>query len=407
MRSNFLKLFSILLLFGEMTACAKVKMDPEAEGQITKLEAQGDLILVKRIQETVPIDPFDAAWQEAKAVTIPLGPQISVSPRSAGVNHPDGVNHPYKKFDLTVRALGNNKEVGLLLSWKDATVDDRESGVTLFRDAVAVGFPMNHDGSPLPYIGMGNPGNPVNIWHWKASLEAPDGPNPILRSDLLEAGYPINHRTGEEAGNPKSISRKADYVENLLAEGFGTLTSTPSEGLMGRGLWKNNEWQVVIKRPRNPKGSAVALSKGFVPITFAVWDGAISERNGMKGLTRWRFLRFEGEAVPKRALQNLVIDSIPGANASRGKQLTVDLGCVSCHNLPLSPATNVGPDLTHAGMIHRIEYLLESVKNPNAVIVPAPGYYDPKTLTSTMPSFGDQVPDKDYNDIAEYLRSLQ
>jgi mono/diheme cytochrome c family protein len=84
------------------------------------------------------------------------------------------------------------------------------------------------------------------------------------------------------------------------------------------------------------------------------------------------------------------------------------MGCVACHNLPGSPALNdVGPDLIHAGSIHRPEYLLESIKDPNAVIVPAPGYYDPKTWTSTMPSFGDQVSEKDYLDVVEYLRSLQ
>jgi mono/diheme cytochrome c family protein len=188
-------------------------------------------------------------------------------------------------------------------------------------------------------------------------------------------------------------------VENLMAEGFGTLTSVPSSKLTGKGIWENSRWQVVIKGPRG--------KMNLVPISFAVWDGSGRERNGMKGLTRWRFLRFEGESVSSASLQSLIIGPIPGADPKRGRQLVADMGCVACHNLPGSPAYNdVGPDLTHAGAIHRPEYLLESIKDPNAVIVPAPGYYDPATWTSTMPSFGDQIPEQDYSDIVEYLRGL-
>jgi len=309
-------------------------------------------------------------------------------------------------MDLSVRALCNKKEIGLRIEWSDPTKDETETGALKFRDAVAVGFPVNFGPSiPLPYIGMGNRGRPVNIWHWKASWQADvdRGYQGVSETHdgMVSNVAPIPHRTAEEAGSPMAQLQRKSPVENLMAEGFGTLTSVPSPELTGKGIWKDGRWSVVIKRPRSFKG-------GFVPITFAVWDGSSGERNGMKGLTRWRFLRFEGEAVPLVQVKDLIIGPIPGAEPKRGKQLVSEMGCTSCHNLPGSPAANdVGPDLTHAGSIHRPEYLLESIKDPNAVIVPAPGYYDPKTWTSTMPSFGDQVPEKDYNDIVEYLRGLQ
>jgi complex iron-sulfur molybdoenzyme family reductase subunit gamma len=370
-------------------------MDPQAEAIFATLSAEGDLMTSMKVSGEIPLDPSDPAWQKSKETSIPLVSQTSVIPRTP----------TFKNLTISVRSLFNRKEMGLLIAWGDATKDEIDTGETRFRDGVAVGLPINFGpGTPLPYIGMGNKGRPVNIWHWKASWQADvdRGYQGVAEtySGMVPNIAPIPHRTADEAGSPMAQLKRKSPVENLMAEGFGTLTSVADETLTGKGVWRDGRWSVVIKRK---------LSKvGLIPITFAVWDGSSAERNGMKGLTRWRFLRFEGEAVPLVQVKDLMIGPVPGADANRGKQLVSEMGCLACHNLPGSPAVNdVGPDLIHAGSIHRPEYLLESIKDPNAVIVPAPGYYDPKTWTSTMPSFGDQIPEKDYNDVVEYLRSLQ
>ncbi|MBI4197298.1 MAG: c-type cytochrome [Deltaproteobacteria bacterium] len=420
MRSNLI--FVALLTWFLAVSCQSTKVDPEVQLLLEKLQKEGDLISAKSFEGEIPNDPFDPAWQTATGFQIPLGSQVSVAPRASSM----------KKMEITVRSLVSRKEVGFLISWDDPTRDTLESGVTRFRDAVALGFPIDFGvGKPIPYIGMGSAGHPVNIWHWKSSWEggslphpasrdegpippnpsASDGRSPILRRDPLEAGYPVNHRTGEEAGNPLSAYEHRSPVENLVSEGFGTLTSVSSKQLNGKGIWKDGRWSVVLKRSRSVQETAVDLSLskgGLIPITFAVWDGSGGERNGMKGLTRWRFLKLEGESVRKDYLQSFMIGPIPGADPEHGKQLTAEMGCNLCHNFPNQPAMNdVGPDLSHAGLIHRAEYLLESVKNPSAVVVPAPGYFDPKTLTSTMPSFEGQVAEQDFRDLAEYLRRLQ
>lgn len=394
------------LLFVASSCKKPPPVSPEAEALLGQLAAKGDLVIAKKIKGEIPLDPTDAAWNQAKEVIVPLVSQISVVPRAPAL----------KRIQLSVRAVHNKKELGLLLSWADPTKDEREAGDQLFRDSVAVGFPMNYgEGVPLPYIGMGNKGRPMNIWHWKASWQAD-----IDRGfQGVETQFPvtvrdeekIRHLTGQEAGSPLSQQKRASPVENLLAEGFGTLTSVMDESMLGKGIWRDGRWVVVVKRKlasTKEKGTSIAKETGIVPISFAVWDGTIAERNGIKGLTRWRFLRFEGEGISLPILKSLVIGPLPGADATRGQQLVSDMGCIACHNLPGKAAVNdVGPDLTVAGAIHRAEYLLESMKDPNAVIVPAPGYFDPKTWTSTMPSFGPEVPEKDYQDITEYLRTLQ
>lgn len=384
-------------------ACQKAPPSPEVTALLAALEKSGDIIMVTKTAGDIPLDPKDVVWNTAKTFDIPLVSQNSVLPRAPAV----------KRGKLGVRALYNNQELGLLLTWSDPTKDTKEAGAEFFRDAVAVGFPLNYgEIIPLPYIGMGNKGRPVNIWHWKASWQADvdrgyqgtDAQHPATIRDQEK----FSHLTGQEAGSPLAQHTRTTPVENMLAEGFGTLTSTPAKDLAGRGTWQDGTWSVVITRKLagGKEELDIKIKAGLLPVTFAVWDGAALERNGIKGLTRWRFFKFADENPAPAWLQTLVWKS--AGNAENGGKLVVEAGCQQCHNLPGTPAVkDVGPDLTNAGAIHRPDYLLESVKNPNAVVVNAPGYVDPKSGASTMPSYADVLTDKDFNDMTEYLRTLQ
>ena len=70
----------------------------------------------------------------------------------------------------------------------------------------------------------------------------------------------------------------------------------------------------------------------------------------------------------------------PTGDIARGRQVFVRLGCFACHAVAsehFPPSSGVGPNLTGAGGHHPAGYLLESVINPNAVIVKGPGYTGP------------------------------
>ncbi len=69
------------------------------------------------------------------------------------------------------------------------------------------------------------------------------------------------------------------------------------------------------------------------------------------------------------------------------------------------PSAGLGPDLTGAGEHHPAGYLLESVINPNAVIVQGRGYTGPDGLSS-MPSYADRLAVQELLDLVAYLRSL-
>jgi putative copper resistance protein D len=98
----------------------------------------------------------------------------------------------------------------------------------------------------------------------------------------------------------------------------------------------------------------------------------------------------------------------PVGDATRGRQVFVRLGCFACHAVAgehFPPSVGLGPDLTGAGEHHPAGYLLESVINPNAVIVQGPGYTGPDGL-SIMPSPADRLSVQELLDLVAYLHSL-
>ena len=208
---------------------------------------------------------------------------------------------------VSIRAAHDGKEMAFLLEWNDPTAESRALRVQEFRDAVALQFPLGH--TPTFY-GMGMPLKPVNIWHWKADWEA----DLVSRADVEDAypdmavqSYPVSKgpvgevgdtrlhdpifRSGRAAGNPMSADERKSPVEDLFAEGLGTLTSQPPEqqNVQGHGEWANGCWRVLLRRSLSSADPHdVQLRPGeATAIALAVWDGAAKDRNGQKSVSVW------------------------------------------------------------------------------------------------------------------------
>lgn len=104
--------------------------------------------------------------------------------------------------------------------------------------------------------------------------------------------------------------------------------------------------------------------------------------------------------------------TVPPGDATKGRQLFLDLECYKCHaihgqSFPTSGGDpkNVGPELTGMGARHPAEYLAESILAPNHVIVEGPGYTGPDGR-SVMPSFADSLSLPQWLDLVAYLKSL-
>ncbi len=102
----------------------------------------------------------------------------------------------------------------------------------------------------------------------------------------------------------------------------------------------------------------------------------------------------------------------PDGDAAKGKQVFAKLECYQCHQVPgagfpdVKPdPTRQGPSLAGMGGMHPAEYFAESIVNPNAVIVTAPGFTGPDGL-SIMPDFRDSLTLAETIDLVAYIRSL-
>lgn len=269
--------------------------------------AQEKATLIAKRVDRVPNDPEDGLWQKSEALDVPMAPQAVVKPRTyeAGVKA------------IKARALYDENKLAFLLEWGDSERDATIGGVVSFRDAIAVQFPAD-SGSEIPYFGMGETNKPVTIYHWKADWEfardhdvdeefpnmAVDwypfsgrGPGEIAEAvDYAKEGadkaFHTSWWSGSTLGNPEMQARTP--VEKLEAEGFGTITSvTPDrqDGL-GKGVWKDGVWKVVISFPRAQERFAFERGK-TIPVAFAAWDGARKERGGEKAVSTWYFLGLE------------------------------------------------------------------------------------------------------------------
>jgi len=99
---------------------------------------------------------------------------------------------------------------------------------------------------------------------------------------------------------------------------------------------------------------------------------------------------------------------LPG-DAEAGRRTFQDLGCPSCHRIAGEPFANQatggpGPDLTGMGAHHPPAYFLESIINPDAVLVDGPGYVS-LDGHSAMPAYPDLTVTQ-LEDLVAYLSSL-
>jgi copper resistance protein D len=97
----------------------------------------------------------------------------------------------------------------------------------------------------------------------------------------------------------------------------------------------------------------------------------------------------------------------PPGDAARGRAVFAKLKCFACHTIEgerFPAAIRPGPNLSGIGRRHPA-YLIESIMNPNALILDGPGYTDDRGL-SIMPEYRQNMTVGELVDVVAYLRSL-
>jgi hypothetical protein len=247
--------------------------------------------VVAMSRSSLPSGPTDPVWNELPVHVAPLLLQDIVEPRQLA---------PTTR-EVRVRAVSDGLKVAFRLEWSDATRDDRP-GPARFSDACAVQVPAKID-RDVPAPQMGEAGRTVEISFWRASWQAVvDG-----RGDTIQDLYPlasVDHYPFEAASLEKDPQARSEMalryaparalsnwmsgprrnpVEDLIAEGPGTLSPARETQSSGKGERTETGWSVVIVRP---------MPTGLAPLTrsqvaFAVWEGSRQEGGSRKMRTGW------------------------------------------------------------------------------------------------------------------------
>lgn len=239
----------------------------------------------------LPEDPGAEAWRNAPEHVAPLLLQDLVEPRLMKASTPD----------VRVRAITDGARIAFRLEWIDAESDDAP-GPGKFLDGCAVQVPQKAD-IVVPNPQMGQAGRGVHITFWRADWQASvDG-----RPDSISALYPnaaVDHypfdapalgkgsdaqaqmarryAPADAVGNRRAGPR-ATPVEDLIAEGPGTITAASATTSRGRGVRTPTGWAVVIVRPM-PDGLSTASR---TQVAFAVWQGSAQESGARKMRSAW------------------------------------------------------------------------------------------------------------------------
>lgn len=239
----------------------------------------------------LPADPNDAAWNSTTEHAAKLLPQDLVEPRLLTPT----------TAEVKVRALTDGSRVAFRLEWDDAT-NSNAPGPSKMVDACAIQIPERIE-KDLPEPQMGQDGKRVFVTYWRADWQATiDGRGDSIRdlypnatvdhypyeSKALDPGsdtqrqMALRYAPARALGNIRSGPRTAP-VEDLVANGPGTLSPGPSLAAQGKGAHLKTKWSVVISR-KLPDGLAVNQR---THVALAVWQGSQQESGARKMRTGW------------------------------------------------------------------------------------------------------------------------
>ena len=210
--------------------------------------AQDGAVVLKAVPVSEKFDPkavYAAVWKNVPSHDIVLDTAPPVH---------DAVSGEAAIKRIKVQVARNEDGVLFRLQWKDKTADTRLRNLNTFIDGVAIQFAIDRDPATSPI--MGGEGKMVNIWYWNARM---------------------------------------NKGQNLIANGFGTLAPLTTQDVTATGKYRTGTWTVVFHRRTKPaEAQAVNLDgTGKWPVSFAVWDGANQERDGLKAVNvEWQVVSF-------------------------------------------------------------------------------------------------------------------
>ncbi|MCZ7534953.1 MAG: ethylbenzene dehydrogenase-related protein [Acidimicrobiia bacterium] len=293
------------VLIGGAAGAAVVAAGAWALTNDTKRKEVVTEVVAKRVDKVPIDDPDSSNWSKASAATIALDVQNMAAPMKA------------KPFVPTVevKSLHDGTSIAFRIEWVDTERNELTVPCDGFRDSCAVLLlPKTENlGARI----MGTAAEPATLLHWKADwqLDVDKGfqdlevafPNtafdyyppitqpgdPIERPDVVipDSYEAVEGKVpgtvwlpGYHVGNPISNAKKTSSVEKLLAKGFGTAMTQATQDAVGKGVWADGSWKVVLAKPLAASDDLeTALTPGSTySMAVAVWAGAENDTGGRK-----------------------------------------------------------------------------------------------------------------------------
>ncbi|MDP6980712.1 MAG: c-type cytochrome [Myxococcota bacterium] len=212
----------------------------------------GSVVVAQPVEGPLSLDPGDGSFANAPVTRFPMLGQVTDPGRAFA----PAVNA------VEVRAVYNDEEVALLVSWHD--IAGRREGSNrpngrdaapadaALSDAVAVQLPSKHGGTK-PYMFYGDPANSVDLWFYEAG---------------------------------------ANEARVYLGRGEENLAPAPAGGdeIRAKGVYEDGRWQVVFVAPRGSGDAQRVPQETFVPIAFSVWSGLARESGNRRAISSWYHL---------------------------------------------------------------------------------------------------------------------
>ncbi len=250
--------------------------------------SQAPLLVAYEADASPGLDPAAPAWDRVRGVEVPLSAQRGSYAAGGG-----------SIATARVRALHHDGRLYIRVEWRDSTENASALRVEDFTDAVALEFP-SRTAATVPSVCMGQPDAGVNIWYWRADVDAGATSISDANPNILVDDYPDDETLFHPAravGNPVAAERP---VQTLTSRLFGYLTTSPVQDAEGHGIRTADGWAVVFSRPFASEGpDHAAFGPGTrTDLAVAVWDGANQERDGMKSVSQFVTFQVAGAPIP-------------------------------------------------------------------------------------------------------------
>jgi hypothetical protein len=223
-------------------------------------------------------DVFAVIWQTIPSLELELKHQITERPWPKGFTPA-----------VQVQAFHNGKDIFFKMTWEDNQADTT-AAIDTFVDGCAIAVPLDAK-APVRSIMMGF-SSPVNIWHWLANndMQYWQGKTGIEDVDT-DFTYPFEKEEILSVSAPEVKSA----VTDMVAQRAGSLTLKDRQIVHGRGLWRDGNWNVILKRSLTTDDlqQDSQFSEGEQSVSFAVWNGGKGDRGSRKSISEWVTLQIE------------------------------------------------------------------------------------------------------------------